>query len=240
LIEVPTTNALITNSPRKRRLFGRTLEAAGMSRPSRRTADSPRHSERGFTIVELSVAMAVMGILTIMIIGGMANLETPAAQTQAIRDSSSNLDLAYFTLDSEVRYAYEIWAPYAGTPSTDDTWDVRWESTFQGGSEPTCTELKYNYSSGQLSQASWTSGSATTPSFKVLASSLTGSTDPFTIISNSAYQEVQLQVNLTAAAGNGAAYETSSSSVTFTALNSADNQPAPSTDTDCTAAWTTA
>lgn len=196
--------------------------------------------EKGLTLVEMSVAMLIMGILMTMVMSGIVHLTRTTQQVQAVRDASNQLDLAFLTLDGEVRYAYEIWSPYAGAPATDDTWDVEFESTYNGASNPTCTELQYNYSTGTLLQASWTSGSVTTPPYKALATGLTGTSDPFQIISNPSYEEVQLEVTLTAAAGTGSALETSSSSVTFTALNSSSNQPASSSDLDCTTTWTPA
>jgi len=175
-----------------------------------------------------------------MVVGAMIHLVNPTIQTEAIRDSSDQLNIAFLDLDSEVRYAYEIWAPYQGSPSSDDDWDVEYESTFNGASEPSCTELQYNYKLGELLQATWTKASSTTPSFKVLASDLTGSADPFQVLQNPSYEKVQLMVTLSASSGSGAGKETTGSSVTFTALNSTSYQEATTSDTDCTASWTTA
>lgn len=196
--------------------------------------------QAGFTLVEMGVAMLIMGIFMAMVVSAMIHLVNPTVQTEAIRDSSDQLNIAFLDLDSEVRYAYEVWAPYQGSPSTDDTWDIEYESTFNGASEPSCTELQYNYKLGELLQATWTKGSTTTPSFKELAYDLTGSGDPFQVVQNSSYEKVQLMVSLSATSGSGAGKETTSSSVTFTALNSTNYQEAASTDTDCTASWTTA
>jgi prepilin-type N-terminal cleavage/methylation domain-containing protein len=196
----------------------------------------PRRGETGFTLVELSVAMLIFAIFMVMVISAMVHLVNPTVQTESIRDSSDQLDIAFLDLDSEVRYAYDIWAPYQGTAGND--WDIEYESTFNGAAEPTCSELRYNYSSGQLLQASWSEGATTTPSFKMLAEDLTGSSDPFQVIQNSSYEKVQLMVTLSAASGNGAGKETTSSSVTFTALNSTSYEEATSADTQCTASWT--
>jgi prepilin-type N-terminal cleavage/methylation domain-containing protein len=205
------------------------------------TAQGKRRGEAGFTLVEMSMAMLIMGILMIMITSGIGHLTDTTLQAQALRNTSSQLDIAYLDLDSEVRYANQVWAPYPGAPSTDDTWDIEFESTFSGATVGTCTELQYNYSSGQLLQAVWTSGATTAPGFKMLANELSGSSDPFTIIPpNPANQEVQLMVTLTASSASGAHTTSTSSSVTFTALNSTSNEATATTDTDCTATWTTA
>lgn len=184
--------------------------------------------------------MLIMGILLTMIVSTMVHLFTPTLQAEAIRDSSDQLDIAFMQLDSEVPYASQIWAPYQGQPSADDDWDIEYESTFSGAQEPTCTELKYEWGTGQLMQASWSKGSTTAPSFKMLAEGLTGSSDPFQVIQNSSNEKVQLMVTLSAVSGTGTAKETTSSSVTFTALNSTSYQEASSSDADCTATWTSA
>ncbi len=168
----------------------------------------------------------------------MVHLFTPTLQAEAIRDSSDQLDIAFMQLDSQVAYASQIWAPYQGVPGSDDDWDIEYESTFSGAQEPTCTELKYQFGAGELLEASWTEGSTTAPSFKTLAEDLTGSADPFQVVQNSSYEKVQLMVTLSALSGTGTAKETTSSSVTFTALNSTGYQEASSSDTDCTANWT--
>jgi prepilin-type N-terminal cleavage/methylation domain-containing protein len=195
-----------------------------------------RREETGFTLVELSVAMLIFAIFMVMVISAMIHLVNPTVQTESIRDSSDQLDIAFLDLDSEVRYAYDIWAPYQGSAGKD--WDVEYESTFNGAVEPTCTELQYNYSSGELLSASWSEDATATPSFKMLADDLTGSSDPFQVIQNSTYEKVQLMVTLSATSGNGSGKETTSSSVTFTALNSTSYEEATSADTQCTASWT--
>ena len=180
--------------------------------------------------------MLIMSVFMVMIISAMIHIVNPTIQTENMRDASDQLDLAFLDLDSEVRYAYDIWAPYAGSNGND--WDIEYESTFNGAVEPTCSELHYNYKSGKLFQASWSEGATTAPSFKMLVNDLTGSSDPFQVIQNSSYEKVQLTVTLSAASGSGVGKETSSSSMTFTALNSTSYEEATSADTQCTASWT--
>lgn len=146
----------------------------------------------------------------------------------------------FSNLDSQVRYAYEIWQPYQGTPSTDHNWDIEYESTFNGAIYPTCAELQYNFHSGELLSASWTQGTTVTPSFKILANDLTGTGDPFQVIQNSSNSKVQLMVTLSATSGTGGGTETTTSSVTFTVLNSLSYQAASTSNTQCTASWTSA
>ncbi len=217
----------------------RPREAQRAVSQGRTAGRSQQRGEAGFTLVEMGVSLLILSIFMAMIVSGMVHLVGPALQTGAIRDSSDQLDIAFLDLDSEVRYASAVWAPYAG--NANDDWDIEFESTFSGAAEPTCTELKYNYATGQLLQASWSVGSNVAPGFKVLATDLTGSADPFDAPVQSAsspYQKVQLMVTLSATSGSGPNMKTTKSSVTFTALNSTSSQVASNSDTDCTATWT--
>jgi prepilin-type N-terminal cleavage/methylation domain-containing protein len=216
--------------PGRARRFSRSIDARRQKGPE----------ENGFTIVEMAVSMLILSIFLVMFMTSMVHIFKPTLQTESMRDSSDQLDLAFLDLDSQVRYAYEIWQPYQGTPTTDDNWDIEYESTFNGAIYPTCTELQYNYNSGELLSASWTQGSTVTPSFKILANDLTGTGDPFQVVQNSSNSKVQLMVTLSATSGTGGGTETTSSSVTFTALNSTNYQAAATSNTQCTASWTSA
>ena len=74
----------------------------------------------------------------------------------------------------------------------------------------------------------------------MLANDLTGTGDPFQVVQNSSNSKVQLMVTLSATSGTGGGTETTSSSVTFTALNSTNYQAAATSNTQCTASWTSA
>lgn len=187
--------------------------------------------------------MLLMTILMTLVIAGLNHNWEAALQTQSIRDSSEQIDLAFLTLDSEVRYASAVWAPNQASAQTD--WNVEFEtqSNSTTATTPTCTELQYNYGSGKLSQATWPdtqTSSTSAPAFKVLATGLATGTStfasPFTANpinpATSHYQKVQLMVTLTASAGTGTAHETTSSSVTFTAVNTT-NTTLASSPGDC-------
>ncbi|HMK97392.1 MAG TPA: type II secretion system protein, partial [Acidimicrobiales bacterium] len=61
--------------------------------------------DAGFTLVEMGVAMLIMAIFLVLIVQSMVHLVNPTLQTEAIRDSSNQLDIAFLDLDGEVRYA---------------------------------------------------------------------------------------------------------------------------------------
>ena len=64
--------------------------------------------EEGFTIVEMAVSMLILSIFLVMFMTSMVHIFKPTLQTESMRDSSDQLDLAFLDLDSQVRYAYEI------------------------------------------------------------------------------------------------------------------------------------
>lgn len=199
--------------------------------------------EAGFTLVEMAVAMFIMGIFMALVVTGMTHLINPTLQTEAIRDSSDQLDIAFLDMDSEVRYASEIWQPYEGETGAnvlDGNWDVLFASTFNGAAVATCNELRYNPQAGELLESSWTEGATAAPGFKVIASDLTGTGDPFTPVNvtGTVYSEQELQVTLTAVSGSGGATEETKSQVMFTALNSTTNAyVSPTPGEGCEATW---
>jgi prepilin-type N-terminal cleavage/methylation domain-containing protein len=212
-----------------------------------------RRDDKGFTLVEMGVAVLIMTIFMALVIAGLIHVLNPTVQTEAIRDSSGQLNIAFLEMDSEVRYASEIWSPYPGKNSggvADGNWDVLFQSTFNGATEPTCTELQYDPTSGDLSQASWTEGATSQPAFEVIAQGLTGTSDPFTEVNatNSNFMEQELEVTLTAVSGSGNGVEKTTSQVTFTALNSSSSAYSDPTSTTsvsqpnptgaCWASWT--
>lgn len=188
-------------------------------------------------MVEMAVAMLVMSILMTLVVSGMDNLIKPALQTRSIQASSEDIDLAFLKLDSEVRYASAVWA--VNTNASHNNWNIEFESTFNGNPTPTCTELQYTWTTGQLSQATWpdtSTSSATPPTFGPIGTGFATGTSasvpiPFTINPNATtYQKVQLMVTLTASAGTGSARETTSSSIIFTAINTTSNAVSGSPD----------
>jgi hypothetical protein len=190
----------------------------------------------------MTVAMAVMSILTVLVMSGMNHILNSDMQTEAVRNSSDQVDFAFLTLDSEVRYASAVWAVNQVTTGGHTDYNVEFEtqSNVTTSTTPNCTELQYNYATGQLLQATWPdtqTSSSTAPGFEVLASGLSTSVSasPFTINPvTSNYKKVQLMVTLSATAGTGTAHETASSSVTFTAVNTTSTAVAVTADCDPT------
>lgn len=199
--------------------------------------------DEGTTLVELMVGMVLMSVFLAMFTGAILMLSGAMNKSQAINLSASQLNVAFQNLDRAVRYASAISTPGTGTSGD---WYVELRMTNTG--TEVCTQLRVDIAAQQLQSRTWkvVNAAATTPTtWLPISSGITnggapsGVTQPFRLPvplavpatirlgldapANALHQ--QLTVNLASPAGSGTAVTTSSSSFTFTALNSV--LPAP-------------
>lgn len=101
----------------------------------------PRARERGLTLVELLVAMVVMGIITTLIIGSWVALTKSYSSTSKSNRQRDYANLAIARLAREIRDAQSI----PGGTTTAFVWaypdEIRFYSTFNmaGAADPTTT-----------------------------------------------------------------------------------------------------
>jgi len=190
-------------------------------------------SDAGMTLMELMVAMGIMGIFMGIATTAMVNIYSSTSKIQAVAGTSGQLSTAFDRLDKQVRYATAIDQPV--TPPTSD-WSVAFQNATSTGTS--CTQLRVRTVPGageqQLVERSWTvttnadgSLSATGISgWTQLADgvSLTdqnGAVTPFAVSTPSGASLQQLTLRLVALADNGSNKTRSASEVSFSALNSA-------------------
>lgn len=204
----------------------------------RRQHDLRADPDRGTTLMELMVGMALMsifmGIFTVAVVG----MFSATNKIQAVENSSAQLNTAFDRLDRQVRYASAIDSPVAPT-----TANLYWSVSFKtvdptpatDPTLPTCTQLAVGIVGGvtqpRLAERTWqlnADGSVVTPvpGWSQLAAGVTNGTasasspdQPFTLptVVGSALQQLHLRL----IAQDGAGLSTTSvSEVTFTALNS--------------------
>jgi hypothetical protein len=188
------------------------------------------HRDDGTLLVDLMVGIVLMSIFMGMFTGAVVMMNKAMTKSIAVNLSSSQLNVAFQNLDKTVRYAAAISAPgiSTGTGATGD-WYVELRATSTGNE--VCTQLRVDIVSQQLQQRKWNvvNAVASTPSvWSPIASGISNGgaisgalTQPFYLLpplSNSLFQ--QLTVNLISPSGSGSSLTTSSSSFTFTALNS--------------------
>lgn len=152
--------------------------------------DAAEDSDSGFTLVELLVAMFVMVIVLTIVMQAMTGWVVNTERRTSLSDQASDqIEEAFTTLDSEVRYAANINQPGSTTDGSSSDYWVEFESDWT--SSPECTQLEYDTPLGVLQQRTWLLSQGTTPpstvGWQVLASGLSTSitTSPFTLSTTS-------------------------------------------------------
>jgi hypothetical protein len=185
----------------------------------------------GTSLIELMVGMTLMLVFMGLFTGAVVMMNAAMNKAQAVNLSASQLNVAFLDLDNTVRYAAFISTPGVGTSGD---WYVELRVTNTGAE--VCTQLRVDVVSQQLQRRNWTvvNAVASTPGPWVPISSgiSNGSaasgatTQPFYLmpaLANRVFQ--QLRINLISPSGSGSSLTNSTSSFTFTALNS--TVPAP-------------
>ena len=189
--------------------------------------------DEGTSLVELMVGMTLMIVFMGMFTGAVVMMNQALNKTQAVNLVSSQLNVAFSNLDRTVRYASFISTPGQGTSGD---WYVELQVTNTGAE--VCNQLQVDIATQQLRRRTWNvvNAVASPPSTWLPISSgisnggaVSGATtqpfylipappDPLALLRNTLFQ--QLTINLISPAGSGFALTTSTSSFTFTALNS--------------------
>jgi prepilin-type N-terminal cleavage/methylation domain-containing protein len=185
---------------------------------------TPALRDDGFSLIELMISMALMSVVTALFTTGIVQLYRAQNFTDALSESSSQVNNAFLRLDADVRYAAAISDPGPGGGNQY----VEYLRSNTG--EDVCTQLRFT-AAGQLQQRS-NSASKGLTIWNTLASQLVSPvsfTRSLASDSGNAYQ--QLAVTLTTRpSGSGRA---ESSSFTFTALNTSATTPTSLTSTTC-------
>jgi prepilin-type N-terminal cleavage/methylation domain-containing protein len=196
----------------------------------------------GMTLMELMVGMGIMTIFMAIFTTAVVAMFSSTSKTQAVKNSSTELNTVFDRLDRQVRYASAIDQPIQTTISPTN---VEWSVAFRtddptSTTSATCNELKIRQVAGGTSQQlvarNWTrttntdgtTSASNVSAWSQLAGGITltdqtGATvQPFTRKQPTGDVTVQqLWLQLAAVDGNGKAKATSSSQIRFSALNSA-------------------
>jgi type II secretory pathway pseudopilin PulG len=180
----------------------------------------------GTSLIELMVGMMLMAIFMGMFTGAVVMMNNAMNKSQAVNLTASQLNVAFLNLDNTVRYAAFISTPGVGTSGD---WYVELRVTDTGAE--VCTQLRVDIASQQLQRRTWTvvNAVASTPgAWAPISSGISNggavsgaSTQPFYLLpalANTVFQ--QLTINLISPSGSGSSLTNSTSSFTFTALNS--------------------
>ena len=190
-----------------------------------------RRDDSGFTLTELMVSMAVLGVVMLLVTGAILLASGTAARVDAANASQLQANSAFTKLDRQVRWAAGFSRP--GTVGGNQY--AEW--LYTAGGTPTCFELELDNTGRKLQKRSWTQGDLTTRTpWQVIASGVTSvdaATPPFTLLAaNATYPMARLRIAVTANAGGVKARDTSTHDVTYAALNSTGGTVAGSVCTE--------
>lgn len=180
-----------------------------------------RRDDRGFTLTELLVSMAILSIVMVVVTGAILQASSTSARVDAAGVSQQQAHQAFDRLDRQVRWAaaFGTQGTVAGNPY------VEWLYTASGA--PTCNELRIDVAGKRLQQRSWKQGDLTTVTpWTVVASGITGvaidaNTSGFRVFpSDATFPMARLRIAVTSTAGGAKATDTATHDVTYTALNS--------------------
>jgi prepilin-type N-terminal cleavage/methylation domain-containing protein len=195
----------------------------------RRTGD-----DRGFTILEMTVSMAIMSVVMVVVTAAISEIYSATNRVDTAAYDRSQLTIAFRRLDAEMRYA--TWLAKPTPVPVGTSYYVEYAVPGSG-----CRELKFDTASGVLTLYSWVLPSSTPTDPVALASDLTlaGGVAPFltiavattpyatasadSIVIGKAYspQFLQLRLRFTAATGS----TTVPFDTIFTAENTSGSTP---------------
>jgi hypothetical protein len=181
----------------------------------------------GTSLMELMVGMTLMLIFMGMFTGAVIMMNAAMNKSQAVNETASQINSAFLDLDSTVRYAAFISTPANNSPS--GYWYVELRVTNTG--KEVCNQLRVNTTSQQLQQRTWVVPDTAPSSLTTWAPIASGisnggavsgaTTQPFYLVPPKATTLFQqLTINLISPSGSGSSLTSSTSSFTFTALNS--------------------
>jgi prepilin-type N-terminal cleavage/methylation domain-containing protein len=181
-----------------------------------------RYDDHGMTLAEVLIGLGVLSVVMAIATGGIVQVFAAIGRADAASISQSQMQLAFATLDKEVRYASWVRPP----ADTGRYVYVEFLSAVAQTRERRCHRAVVDSVAGTLRLQSWRPN--TVPGAgRIVAQHLvtTASVAVFTLMEpDTATDSVtathqRLQVRLTSRFGNGSRAGTVSSDVTFTALN---------------------
>jgi prepilin-type N-terminal cleavage/methylation domain-containing protein len=196
-----------------------------------------RHkADAGFTILEMLFGMAIMAIFMVVFSGAINSMFRSANASQALANASQSLNIAFGKLDLIMRYAAYVSAP----GQSAGNWYVEvglkplpTDANARKTAPTDCEQLRINTARNALEIRRWdvsTAGVAGPVStWTPLATNVRGGTpQPFQLVQatpSSIVRTAQITFNLTAWDGSGVDSRTTSTAITFAAMNTTNSTP---------------
>jgi prepilin-type N-terminal cleavage/methylation domain-containing protein len=121
---------------------------------------SPRQEDKGFTLMELLIAMGLFAVVMTLVSGAMIVMYHDVGKQQGQSNDLDGLRKATDLLDFQVRYANAISQPGVGATGTATY--VEWQ-TGNGGQPQTCTQWRLDSSTSLLQYRTWPVSLSTAP-----------------------------------------------------------------------------
>jgi prepilin-type N-terminal cleavage/methylation domain-containing protein len=193
------------------------------ARPGRR----PRRvrDDAGFSLMEVMVGSALMSVVMAVATAGFVNMYHTTDYTEANALTATNLMASFAKLDSEIRYAYRINAPYQPDSAT---FAVDYVIPDTNHDDLQCVQLTLPVAGGALVRRQWpqasTSASATVSGVATNLVTAASNVSPFTVRTTgqdaSNFDRLRIDVNSTVGVTDQGA--TRNYDLQFTALNTQD------------------
>jgi prepilin-type N-terminal cleavage/methylation domain-containing protein len=199
------------------------IAALSRRRAARPAAPGGTDGDAGVTLMEVTVAMSVMAVVSSLAVAGVVHVFGTSNRADALVAAQAQAHTAFIRLDRDIRYASGISRPgQAGG-------NQYVEFTLTNSDVTTCTQLRLTGSTGLLQSRSRRSG--VVGPWQTLASQIT-TPQQFTrmLPAETGAPHQQLDVLLTLQAGTGSTTNRRQSSYRFAALNTTD---ATESDTVC-------
>lgn len=128
-----------------------------------------RRDERGFTMIELIVAMMILSVIIVVSLSAVVNMTRSTVRSQAITDAADQLRTTFQRLDKEVRYAAAINTPAQVGNAIYLEYLVEHNAAT---GIPECVQWRYQVDTGELQRRSWENGTSNPSGWQTLVTDL--------------------------------------------------------------------
>jgi prepilin-type N-terminal cleavage/methylation domain-containing protein len=111
--------------------------------------------ERGMTLVELIVSMAIFSVVLVVFLGALGAMAKTTVKSEVASDSADQLRNVFLRMDKEVRYASDINTPATANGSI---YVEYWVPASAKDGESTCVQWRYVKASDKLQRRTWVQG----------------------------------------------------------------------------------
>lgn len=166
-----------------------------------------RNGERGFTMIELMIALAIFSIFLVVMMTSVISITKASTKTQVTARTSSAELATFARMDHEIRYADSINFPGTGSPSGDAYIEFDTPATATTSKIALCTQWRFDPTARVIQVRQWnnTTGTSAPSTWDTLLTNVAndgGSTYPFQMLPATRNGAKNEQLVLTLDTGN--------------------------------------